>query len=91
MKKVHLSPSILPNSDDKLFLYPLDPQKSYWLGRSVDEVKEPVTPPIQNTMFFEEDPKGIPAGVQVKGLTKVMRITRNMFIINVKNHCRFSS
>ncbi|KAG0720146.1 ATP-binding cassette sub-family A member 3 [Chionoecetes opilio] len=45
--------------------------RSYWLGRSVDEVKEPVAPPIQNSTFFEEDPKGIPAGVQVQGLTKV--------------------
>ena len=37
-------------------------------------MKELVTPPIQNSTFFENDPKGIPAGVQVKGLTKVKTI-----------------
>ena len=69
----------------------LHSQKSYWLGRSVDEVKEQVTPPIQNSTFFEEDPKGIPAGVQVKGLTKVKRtfivillILRDEFLFNTR-------
>ncbi|XP_063839916.1 phospholipid-transporting ATPase ABCA3-like isoform X2 [Scylla paramamosain] len=63
--------------------------KSYWLGRSVDEVKEPVTPPIQNSMFFENDPKGILAGVQVKGLTKVFsrlnKVAVNKLNLNMYN------
>ncbi|KAG0722166.1 ATP-binding cassette sub-family A member 3 [Chionoecetes opilio] len=63
--------------------------RSYWLGRSVDEVKEPVAPPIQNSTFFEEDPKGIPAGVQVKGLTKVFsrlnKVAVNKLDLNMYN------
>lgn len=55
-------------------------------------MKEPVTPPIRNSMFFEEDPKGIPAGVQVKGLTKVMRLYHNSVPMSSgRNFCGLST
>lgn len=63
--------------------------RSYWLGKGVEGVKESVTPPIRNSMFFEEDPKGIPAGVQVKGLTKVFsrlnKVAVNKLDLNMYN------
>ncbi|KAK4312219.1 hypothetical protein Pmani_016341 [Petrolisthes manimaculis] len=45
---------------------------SYWVGgQAVKQDAATVIPPVQDSDFFEDDPKGLQAGVQVQGLTKV--------------------
>ncbi|KAK8753744.1 hypothetical protein OTU49_001413 [Cherax quadricarinatus] len=58
--------------------------RSYWLGRHADNVHHIVmNPAAQNSGFFEEEPHGKHAGVQVEGLTKVFTPTNKIAVNNM--------
>ncbi|XP_071520079.1 phospholipid-transporting ATPase ABCA3 [Panulirus ornatus] len=60
--------------------------RSYWLGQHKRDWQETISlPPVQDSNFFEKEPQGISAGVQVKGLTKIFSrghkiAVNNMFL-----------
>ncbi|KAG7167085.1 ATP-binding cassette sub-family A member 3-like 1 [Homarus americanus] len=57
---------------------------SYWLGRNSEDWHQSIINPcVADASLFEEDPQGIPAGVQVEGLTKVFPRGRNVAVNNM--------
>lgn len=62
-------------------------QSSYWRGISVEE-KQDIQAPVQDSNFFEEEPQGVAAGIQVKGLTKVRNVE---FVVVLWTYCTFIS
>lgn len=75
MKRAKKKKFILCNHEITLWnFFNFSFQKSYWLGRhKQNRQEETVRPPVQDSSFFEKEPQGVSAGVQVKGLTKVWK------------------